>query len=76
MQVFVDDVFQGVIYRRDEIQGLNITASNGQRIFLLVENMGRINFSVGLFDQKGIVGGLKLNGVELNGEKMWRGMLL
>jgi len=63
-QVFVNNVFQGLSYR---VSPSNVTISNGASVGdvlqVLVENMGRINFSPGGMKdtRKGLTGNVTLN---------------
>jgi beta-galactosidase len=66
-QVFVDGVLQGVAYR---VSGLtvNVVAKVGALLAILMENMGRINFSHGMDNEnKGILGGVMYGAVALTG---------
>ncbi len=45
--------------RMDEIK-LGLAAGEKVRLDILVENMGRVNYGPKLFDQKGIVGGIRI----------------
>jgi beta-galactosidase len=71
--IFLNDKFIGVLDRRlnqDSIQ-LPASASN-DKLEVLVENMGRINFGPYLLkNKKGIVGTVNLNGKEIENWKMY-----
>eukprot|EP00041_Stephanoeca_diplocostata_P011407 m.188329 g.188329 ORF g.188329 m.188329 type:complete len:797 (-) comp18526_c0_seq2:98-2488(-) len=69
VQVFVDGVYQGVSYRTSGGPvTLSIAAKAGAVLRLLVENMGRINFSHGMDNEiKGLTGNVTLNGNTLTG---------
>ena len=62
-QIFVDGVYKGVIYRvTNPTAVISLTGvKDGSLLQLLVENMGRINFSHGMDDErKGITGDVKI----------------
>lgn len=44
--VFVDDALLGILSREDSISSLPLNATSGQKLQILVENQGRINFNV------------------------------
>ena len=50
-QVFVDGVLQGTSYRVNSAPPVTITAKVGSILTILLENMGRINFSHGMDDE-------------------------
>ena len=45
-QVYVDGKFVGVLSRENKIYSLPLTAGNGEKLQILVENQGRINFQI------------------------------
>jgi beta-galactosidase len=62
-QVFVDGVLQGVAYRVSPPTTVTIMAKVGSMLTILLENMGRINFSHGMDNEnKGILGGVLYGG--------------
>ena len=62
-RVFVDGELQGTIDRRLGQTQLRIAAHVGQRLDLLVENSGRINFTTKIRGERaGIVGDVRLDG--------------
>ncbi|QMV19423.1 beta-galactosidase [Granulicella sp. 5B5] len=70
-RVYLDGELAGVIDRRLGETDLPLTAHAGQRLDLLVENTGRINFSVKLRGERaGILGDVVLGGVTLHGWQM------
>jgi len=71
--VYVDGQLQGVIDRRLGQKELRIAAHRGQRLDLLVENSGRINFTTRIRGERaGIVGDVRLDGRVLHGWEMVR----
>lgn len=72
-RVYVDGQLQGVIDRRLGQKELRIAAHAGQRIDLLVENSGRINFTTKIRGERaGILGAVRLDGHALRGWEMVR----
>ncbi len=66
--VFIDGKPVGTIDRRLQQDRVSVTVKKGVRLDLLVENTGRVNFSKALLgERKGILGSVKLAGVELTG---------
>ena len=64
-QVFVDDKFVGSIDRVKGEKGLLLPpVSKGQRLKILVEGMGRINFGRAIKDFKGIIGPTTISTIE------------
>jgi len=62
-RVYVDGALQGTIDRRLGQTQLRINAQVGQRLDVLVENSGRINFTTKIRGERaGIVGDVKLDG--------------
>lgn len=60
--VFLDGELVGIqerIGRKDEIS-ISLNKNETARLDILVENMGRVNYGPYLFDQKGILGGIRL----------------
>ncbi|XP_077518777.1 beta-galactosidase-like [Amblyomma americanum] len=62
--VYVDDIYQGVISRMDNVHDIMVSVTNGQRLTLLVESQGR-NAYGNLNDAKGIVSDVTLSGITL-----------
>uniref|UniRef100_A0A182Q5R7 Beta-galactosidase n=1 Tax=Anopheles farauti TaxID=69004 RepID=A0A182Q5R7_9DIPT len=62
--VFVGDRFVGVLSRENEINTLPLPLDGGQRLRIMVENQGRINFGIAN-DFKGIVGNVYVNTREI-----------
>ncbi len=61
--VYVDGQLQGVLDRRMGQTQLRVTAHAGQRLDLLVENSGRINFTTRIRGERaGILGDVRLDG--------------
>ncbi|MBQ3628027.1 MAG: beta-galactosidase, partial [Bacteroidaceae bacterium] len=61
-QVFIDDVYIGKIDRVKNEKSLTLPAiKQGQKMSILVEAMGRINFGRAIKDFKGIVGDVVIN---------------
>jgi beta-galactosidase len=70
-RVYVDGQLQGTIDRRLGQTELRIAAHAGQRLDLLVENTGRINFTTKIRGERaGIVGEVRLDGHTLHGWEM------
>ncbi len=70
-RVYLDGHLQGVMDRRLGQKELRIVAHAGQRLDLLVENSGRINFTTKLRGERaGILGEVSLNGKLLQGWEM------
>lgn len=63
VHVFVDGVLQGIVYRVSPVPVNIVVKAGGKGLLqLLVENMGRINFSHGMDDdRKGLTGNVLLN---------------
>lgn len=61
--VYLDGGFVGVKERSRSSDKIYVEVSEGEtaRLDILVENMGRVNYGYKLFDQKGIVGGVRIN---------------
>ena len=55
-QIYVNTTLVGIIYVNDERQSVKITASEGDILTILVENMGRANFGPKMMRKKGIAG--------------------
>ena len=67
-RVYLDGELAGVIDRRLGQSDLKLTAKAGQRLDLLVENSGRINFTTNIRGERaGIVGDVKWSGEVLHG---------
>ena len=60
--IFLDGKLSGIIERSGRKDEIRIGLGKGEsvRIDILVENCGRVNYGVKLFDKKGIVGGVRL----------------
>ncbi|XP_003399681.2 beta-galactosidase [Bombus terrestris] len=67
--VYVDDQLVGFLSRTDNTYDINIAELYGQRLKLLVENQGRLNYGSGLRDYKG-VSEVTVNGISLGPWKM------
>lgn len=59
--VYVEDRLMGIVYVNDESFSLSITASAGEYLYILVENLGRANFGSKMMRKKGIDGRLLLD---------------
>ncbi|MGX8695629.1 MAG: discoidin domain-containing protein, partial [Prevotella sp.] len=73
-QVFIDDVYIGKIDRVKNEKSLTLPpVKKGQKLAILVEAMGRINFGRAIKDFKGIVGDVVLNSEadEYGNEAAW-----
>ncbi|KAH7968098.1 hypothetical protein HPB52_005583 [Rhipicephalus sanguineus] len=62
--VYVDDVYQGIISRMDNVYSVMIPVTKGQRLTILVESQGRVGF-VDLNDPKGLGRNVTLSGITL-----------
>ncbi|MGA7156240.1 MAG: beta-galactosidase family protein [Acidobacteriaceae bacterium] len=70
-RVYVDGQLQGVMDRRLGQRELQIRAHAGQRLDVLVENSGRINFTTKIREERaGILGDVTLGGEVLHGWEM------
>ena len=73
-QVFIDDVYIGKIDRVKNEKSLSLPpVKKGQKLAILVEAMGRINFGRAIKDFKGIVGDVVINAEadEYGNEAAW-----
>ncbi len=61
-QIYVEDRLQGIVYVNDSELSLKINAKGGERLYILVENMGRTNFGSKMMRKKGIAGRLLIDG--------------
>ncbi|MBE6563198.1 MAG: beta-galactosidase [Ruminococcaceae bacterium] len=63
VQVFLDGSFVGMKERSFSDEKIFVEAGKDRkaRLDILVENMGRINYGYRIFEEKGIVGGVRLN---------------
>lgn len=59
--VYVNNVWQGVVYVNDETLSLKINAKSGDKLYILVENLGRVNFGSKMMRKKGIAGRLLID---------------
>lgn len=59
--VYVNNIWQGVVYVNDETLSLKINAKSGDKLYILVENLGRANFGSKMMRKKGIVGRLLID---------------
>lgn len=60
--IFIDGKLVGLRERTRRHDSVKLSLAEGEsaRLDILVENMGRVNYGPKLFDQKGIVGGVRL----------------
>ncbi|MFE2557846.1 beta-galactosidase [Streptomyces sp. NPDC059352] len=64
-QVFVDGQPVGVLERENHEHSLAFTVPRaGSVLSILVENQGRVNYGQGIHDRKGLLGAVRLDGVE------------
>lgn len=61
-QVYVNGKFYGTVYVNDSEHAVRFSAQSGDEIFVLCENMGRVNVGWRMTDKKGIVGRCLING--------------
>ncbi|WP_121830990.1 beta-galactosidase family protein [Streptomyces sp. S1] len=67
-QVFVDGQPVGVLERENHEHTLAFTVPRaGSTLSVLVENQGRVNYGQGIYDRKGLLGAVLLDGAELAG---------
>lgn len=59
--VYVNNIWQGVVYVNDETLSLKINAKSGDKLYILVQNLGRANFGSKMMRKKGIVGRLLID---------------
>lgn len=59
--VYIEKRFQEVVYVNDDELSLKISAKKGEKLFILVENMGRANFGSKMMRKKGIDGRLLID---------------
>lgn len=72
-RVYVDGELQGVMDRRLGQRELRVRVHAGQRLDVLVENSGRINFTTKIRGERaGILGNVSLDGRVLRGWEMYR----
>ncbi|KAK8758295.1 hypothetical protein V5799_004070 [Amblyomma americanum] len=69
--VYVDDIYQGVISRMDNVYEIMVPVTKGQRLTVVVENQGRVNYG-NLNDPKGIISDVTLSGKTLTDWNMTR----
>ncbi|XP_055547622.1 beta-galactosidase-like [Wyeomyia smithii] len=62
--VHVNNKFIGVLYRENAIDSIPVSLGQGERLQLLVENLGRINYAIAN-DFKGILGSVTFDGNEI-----------
>lgn len=72
-QICVDGQLRGIFERDRRADRVTLALKAGQRaqLDILVENMGRINYGPKMFDQKGILGNLRLGQRCHFGWQMW-----
>src|SRR4029079_4084153 len=71
-QIFVDGRKVGTLDRRLKQNSLHINARSGSTLDILVENAGRLNFGKDfIYDRKGIVGEVRLNGEPVKNWKIY-----
>ncbi|XP_033107254.1 beta-galactosidase-like isoform X2 [Anneissia japonica] len=68
--IIINQVPVGIVVR-NKPTGLNITASKGDILDIVVENQGRINFGETIADMKGIVGNITLGDTILEGFQIY-----
>ena len=60
--IFIGNELKGVIYTNDEELSLKFSAKAGDKMTILVENMGRTNFGSKIMRKKGILGRVLMDG--------------
>ncbi len=68
-QVFLDGVPIGVLAREEHDVSLALPAAGAARLQLLVEDQGRVDYGRRLGEPKGLIGGVRMDGVAVRG---WR----
>lgn len=61
-QIYINDKFQGVVYVNDPPYEIVFSASRGDVLSIVCENMGRTNFGPKMMRKKGIVGRCLIDG--------------
>ncbi|WVZ99431.1 hypothetical protein U9M48_044729 [Paspalum notatum var. saurae] len=66
-------IYAGVIERwsSNELEIPNLKCSSNTSLYILVENMGRVNYGPYIFDRKGILSPIQIDGVTLRHWKMY-----
>ncbi len=59
--VYVENRMQGVVYINDDDLAIKISARKGEKLYILVENLGRANFGSKMMRKKGIAGRLLID---------------
>ncbi len=71
-QVFINGKRVGTLNRMFKQKELPVKVKKGDRLAILVENLGRINYGRGLmYNRKGIIGEVQFNGKTLSDWKMY-----
>lgn len=65
MQAWKFQIFKGILSRENKIHDLPLLTGTGEKLQILVENQGRINYNI-LNDFKGILSDVKLDGRPLH----------
>ncbi len=60
--IFIENEFKGIVYVNDEELSLKFSAKSGDKMTILVENMGRTNFGSKIMRKKGILGRVLMDG--------------
>ncbi len=60
-QVYVENRLQDIVYINDDDLSVTINAHEGERLYILVENMGRANFGSKMMRKKGLAGRVLLD---------------
>lgn len=68
--VFLDQTFVGILSRTGGLNSLPITTVKNQRLSILVENQGRVNYGKDLKDFKGLISTPKIGATFLKGWTM------
>lgn len=67
--LYVNGIWKGELNRIDKKYDLEIDLKAGDRLDILVENMGRINYGAEIVHNlKGIISPVKINGTEISGD--------
>ncbi len=61
--IFADDKLIKIIYVNDDEYKCNLNINAGQKLTILVENMGRTNFGSKMMRKKGIIGRVTVGGI-------------
>lgn len=64
--VYVDGKYINTLYRNTEKKEVELKITGEHDIAILVENMGRVNYGINLYDKKGLIGDINFFDIEYN----------